>query len=148
MYTTVRKRRQESSQQFYSCYLILILIGCAGAFFFAYRFFTRIRGDQSYSIGSGNKYVNLIANSFHGEADESSKDNLIDVKSVREKNNQIVNQFVSDYQSRVDSLIWEFDPKMESTTIQELIKKDLDVPIIVFSALENPVGLEDLYDDR
>ena len=55
---------------------------------------------------------------------------------------------MSDYQSRVDSLIWEFDPKMESTTIQELIKKDLDVPIIVFSALENPVGLEDLYDDR
>ena len=148
MYTTVRKRRQESSQHFYSCYLILILIGCAGTFFFAYRFFTRIRGDQSYSIGSGNKYVNLITNSFLGEADESSKDNLIDVESVREKNNQIINQFVLDFQSRVDRLTWEFDPKMESTTLRELIKKDLDVPIVVFSALENPVGLEDLCDDR
>lgn len=142
MYTTVRRRRQESSQQFYSCYLVLILIGCAGTFFFAYKFFTRIRGDQSYSIGSRNKYVNLITNSFHSETEEKTEDYLTDLESVREKNEQIVSQFVTDFKSRADRLTWEFDPKTESTTLWEMKKTDSDIPIVVFSALENPVSFD------
>lgn len=86
--------------------------------------------------------MNLITNSFHGEADENSKEELVDLESVREKNNQVVNQFVLDFQSQVDGLTWKFDPKMESTTLRELIRKDSDAPIVIFSALENPVGLE------
>ena len=141
MYTTIRQRRKQSSRKFYYSYLLLAVIGCGFCFFFAYRFFTKIRNNQTYQKGNKNKYFDYISNTLHGDQPQEEGRPEISISEIEAGNSQLIDQFVQDFKHRSDLQRSAFDLSMETLQYQEIHRDELKepIPIIIFSTLENPV---------
>lgn len=141
MYTTIKQRRRQSSKKFYYSYLLLALIGCGICFFFAYRFFNKIRDNKSYQKGNRNKYFDYISNTLHGDQPPEEEKPTISLSEIEVGNSRLIDQFVQGFKHRSDLQKGAFDLSAESFVYQEIQRGELKdaVPIIVFSTLENPV---------
>ena len=70
-YKKKKNTRDKYINSVFICILLLIMLGVG---FVAYSFYQSISGNKQYNIGSGNRYMNILQNTIHGEkVDENSR---------------------------------------------------------------------------
>ena len=145
MYSSYKKKMQTSRKQT----RILLLTGfaflAAAVFFFSYRFYQRIAGSSLYSIGQGNKYVNAISSKLYGGKIEETEEESLDFSAIQTRQEEVIRNALKTLKKKREESKWSYrDPFASSISGQlERPREQNDysnVPIVLFTALENPVG--------
>ena len=85
MYSSYKKKRAVSQQQVRAVFFVVFAIIAVSVFFFSYRFYQHASGSSVYSIGKGNKYVNMISNSLYGPEIEEKEEEKAQVEEQKEE---------------------------------------------------------------
>lgn len=144
MLKNYRKKKEEKERTINLILIIVLVLITIGVGFGAYRFYYRIIGNSNYSIGSGNRYVNMIQNTIHREKVEEEEDIVLDFDSLHRQNEDLIQSSIQSMVIQEDAIEMAFSKRFPVSDEEELngnsfvIEPD-KIPCIVFSALSNPV---------
>ena len=140
-YKKKKNTRDKYINSVFICILLLIMLGVG---FVAYSFYQSISGNKQYNIGSGNRYMNILQNTIHGEKVDEEEDNSLNLMKIQEQNKQIIQSSIESLSkqriSEEDSFLKRFpvSTEMEFNTYSDVIEPEL-IPCVVFTAFSNPV---------
>ena len=146
-YKKKKKTRDKYNNSVFICILLLIMLGVG---FVAYSFYQSISGNKQYNIGSGNRYMNILQNTIHGEKVDEEEDNSLNLMKIQEQNKQIIQSSIESLSrqriSEEDSFLKRFQvsTEIELNTDSNVIEPEL-IPCVIFTAFSNPVFLLFLF---
>lgn len=145
------KKKKEEKERTINLILIIVLVFITiGVGFGAYRFYFRIIGNSNYSIGSGNRYVNMIQNTIHREKVEEEEDTDLDLDSIHRQNENLIRSSIQSIVMQEDAEEMAFSKRFPVSNEEELdsnsfvIEPDT-IPCVIFSALSNPVFIHSFF---
>lgn len=140
-YKKKKTTREKHINTIFVCILLLIMLGVG---FAAYSFYQRISDNKQYTIGSGNRYVNIIQNTLYGEKVDGEEDTPTNLERIQDKNEDIIKSSIESLKTQRISEEDSFLNRFQIVTGMEL-KADSNVidpesiPCFVFTAFSNPV---------
>lgn len=145
MYPSYKKKMQASRRQTRILLLAGFALLAAAVFFFSYRFYQRIAGSALYSIGQGNKYVNAISSKLYGSKIEEAEEESPDFSAIQARQEEVIRNALKTLKKKREESKWSYrDPLASSISGQLERRREQNdyssAPIILFTALENPVG--------
>lgn len=140
MYSSYKKKRAVSQQQARAVFFIVFAIIAASVFFFSYRFYQHASGSSVYSIGKGNKYVNMISNSLYGPEIEEKEEEALDYDEIQQRQEEVIRNALKEIRRTKEKSEWSFESPsfLQLEKVQEQ-NKFSKLPIVVFTSLSNPV---------
>ena len=138
MYNSYQKKRASLDQRFQIVFVFLLFVIALGVIFGTYTFYKKNSGNEEYSIGNRNRYVNMIQNKIYGNKEEKEGITKIDFDSILEKSNRKIQrdtQTIIAHKNQFDASF------LESIAEPETIERDdsIKTPIFLFTTMENPV---------
>lgn len=93
-----------------------------------------------YSIGKGNKYVNMISNSLYGPEIEEKEEEALDYDEIQQRQEEVIRNALKEIRRTKEKSEWSFESPsfLQLEKVQEQ-NKFSKLPIVVFTSLSNPV---------
>lgn len=144
MYQSYQKKRASLDQRFQFIFVFLLFVIAVGVIFVTYTFYKNISGNKEYSIGTRNKYMNMIQNKIYGDKEEKEGVSKIDFDSIVAKSYQEIKrdtQLIISHKNQFDASF------LESIAEPEAVVRDdsIQTPVFLFTTMDNPVFVFPYY---
>ena len=138
MYNSYRKKRASADRNCRLLFIFLLFGIAVAVVFFTYWFYQSVSGDKSYSIGSGNRYMNIIHDKLYGDKKEDELVSEVDFDLVVNKSRQKIQSDCAAIETHFLQLDDDF---LRMVPQPEVITKSSSIlsPIVLFTTLDNPV---------
>ena len=138
MYNSYRKKRASADRNCQLLFIFLLFGIAVGVVFATYWFYRSVSGDKSYSIGSGNRYMNIIHEKLYGDKKEDELVSEVDFDQIVESSRQKIKSDCAAIETHFLHLDDDFQQMLPRP---EVITKSSSVvsPIVLFATLDNPV---------
>ena len=153
MFKTYKKKKESNEKKVNTLLIVVLLLIVCGVVFLTYHFFQRISNNDAYSIGSGNRYMNMIQNRIHGEKDEDEEVISINLDAIKKHNQELIHSSLKEIRIQEEGDELAFAKRYTVNNEEELnsdsyVVEPNEIPGVLFTALSTPVFLRFFYDSQ
>lgn len=144
MFNNYKKKKESTEKTVNTVLIVILLVIVCGVGFMTYRFFQGVADNDAYSIGSGNRFMNLIQSRIYGEKVEEEEKESINLKEIKHNNKELIASSMKAIytQEKEDDLAFlnHFPlPDAIEMNINSYVIEPNSIPCVIFTALSNPV---------